>query len=106
MQVLRDLRLFHAGTPNVSANRVRPKPASSYVAPWYSRQPDARPMTQRAYRSLSLAGQKICAPIVGQEEDRQAEYYSDIYGSSDQQHKSYHKLVDGWLVPPTASPKL
>ena len=59
-------------------------------------------MTQRAFRSLTAAGQKICAAIVhGEEEDRQHEYYTDIFGRDDQQHKPYYKLVDGWLLPPT-----
>ena len=68
------MRNRHAGTPNVS-NRVRVKPASSFVAPWWSSQPDARPMTQRVYRSLSDHGRWICRGIVGEEEHYEAEYY-------------------------------
>ena len=73
--IIRDLRLFHAGTPNVSLDSVRVKPAASFVAPWWSSQPDARPMTQRVYRTLSPHGKRISSLIIGEEEDYDAEFY-------------------------------
>jgi hypothetical protein len=107
----------HAGTPNVSKDEVRAKPAASFVAPWWPSQPDARPMTRRAWRSLSSHGRKTCAALVSRdEEDFPAEFYGpELYGYRGEggeggalpEHKPYHRLVGGHLhKPAAASPRL
>ena len=82
--VIRDLRLFHAGTPNVS-RVVRPKPAASFVAPWWTSQPDACPMTRRVYRSLSAHGRRVSRGLFDAttaEEHFEIEWYpSSFFGA-------------------------
>jgi len=60
--VIRDIRAWHGGTPNLS-NEVRAIPNIEYYAPWF-REPMEISMPSDIYDTLSEHGQKICRYIV------------------------------------------
>lgn len=60
--VIRDVRAWHGGTPNLS-NEVRALPNAEFYAPWF-REPVQRSMPIELFETLSEHGKRICRPIV------------------------------------------
>jgi ectoine hydroxylase-related dioxygenase (phytanoyl-CoA dioxygenase family) len=56
--LLRDLRMWHRGTPNRS-ERPRPHLALVYVRPWYRFEQEAPALTRAAYEGLSERGKRL-----------------------------------------------
>ncbi len=56
--VMRDIRAWHAGTPNVS-REVRAMPNIEYYAPWFRSEGIMRCMPYERWRELSPHGQRI-----------------------------------------------
>ena len=63
--VLRDIRAWHGGTPNLSRD-VRAMPNIEYVAPWLENYPFTRCMPHAMWTELSPHAQRICRLIVCQ----------------------------------------
>lgn len=67
--VIRDLRAWHGGTPNVS-HELRAMPNVEYHAPWFSpEEGGARSMPRSLFATLSPEAQRICARIVADDAD-------------------------------------
>ena len=62
--LIRDVRAWHGGTPNVS-DHVRAIPNAEFYAPWF-REPMPRSMPRRVYDTLSEHGKKVCRYIVAE----------------------------------------
>ena len=62
--LIRDVRAWHGGTPNLS-DQVRAIPNAEYYAPWF-RQPMNRCMPREIYATLSPHGQRLCREIVAE----------------------------------------
>ncbi|MBM3457513.1 MAG: phytanoyl-CoA dioxygenase family protein [Armatimonadetes bacterium] len=56
--LLRDLRMWHRGTPNRSG-RLRPHLALVYVRPWYRFEQEVPSLTRAAFAALDPAGQRL-----------------------------------------------
>ena len=60
--LLRDLRTWHGGTPNLS-NAMRAIPSAAFMAPWFGeRQPLSMP--REMFDLLSEHGRRVCEPVV------------------------------------------
>ena len=59
--VIRDVRAWHGGTPNLS-NEVRAIPNAEFFAPWF-REPIPRSITRKIHDGLSEHGKDICRYI-------------------------------------------
>jgi hypothetical protein len=64
--MIRDVRAWHGGTPNLSSE-VRAIPNVEYLAPWY-REPLKRSMPRDLYQKLSDRGQYLARYIVAETE--------------------------------------
>ena len=73
--LIRDVRAWHGGTPNVS-DHVRSIPNAEFYAPWF-REPMPRSMPKRVYDTLSDHGKKVCRYIVA-EDDLVTGYREDL----------------------------
>ncbi len=60
--LIRDVRAWHGGTPNVS-QEVRAIPNAEFFAPWY-REPARRCVPRAMFDQLSEHGQRVCQHIV------------------------------------------
>ncbi len=65
--LIRDVRAWHGGTPNLS-DEVRAIPNAEYYAPWY-REPMSRCVPREVYENLSDHGRRICRYIVADPEE-------------------------------------
>jgi hypothetical protein len=55
---VRDLRMWHRGTPNRS-HGTRPHLAVVYTRPWYRFEQEVPTLNREAYASLSQRGQRL-----------------------------------------------
>jgi ectoine hydroxylase-related dioxygenase (phytanoyl-CoA dioxygenase family) len=60
--VVRDVRCWHGGTPNLS-DTIRPMTSAGYFAPWY-RASETKVLPRDLYQAMSPRGQKICRHLV------------------------------------------
>lgn len=65
--LIRDIRAWHGGTPNVS-DEVRSIPNAEFYAPWFH-EPMPKSMPRSVYDSLSEHGKHICRFIVADSSD-------------------------------------
>ncbi len=78
--MIRDVRAWHGGTPNVS-DEVRAMPNAEYFAPWY-REESRRFVPRDIYDSLSDFGKKLCQYVVADSaEDLVTGYKPDLGGT-------------------------
>ncbi len=78
--VLRDVRCWHGGTPNLS-NEVRAIPNAEFYAPWF-REPLRTSMPWDIYEGLSDHGKRVCRFIHGQPgEALDTGYHADLGGT-------------------------
>ena len=73
--MIRDVRAWHGGTPNVS-DQVRAIPNAEFYAPWF-REPMPLSMPKRVYDTLSDHGRKVCRYIVA-DDDLVTGYREDL----------------------------
>ena len=83
--LIRDIRAWHGGTPNLS-QEVRAIPNAEFYAPWF-REPLQESMPYDIYESLSEHGQKVCRYITSQPEIKIETGYKDDLGSTPRVHK-------------------
>ena len=78
--LIRDIRAWHGGTPNLS-QEVRAIPNAEFYAPWF-REPLQENMPYDIYESLSEHGQKVCRYITSQPEIKLKTGYRTDLGST------------------------
>lgn len=78
--LIRDVRAWHGGTPNLS-DEVRAIPNAEYYAPWY-REPMSVSMPRAIFDTLSDHGRKICRYIVADKDRQLTTGYRDDIGDS------------------------
>ena len=83
--LIRDIRAWHGGTPNLS-QEVRAIPNAEFYAPWF-REPLQPSMPYEIYQSLSEHGQKVCRYITMQPEIELKTGYRGDLGSTPKVHK-------------------
>ena len=83
--LIRDIRAWHGGTPNLS-QEVRAIPNAEFYAPWF-REPLRPSMPYDIYQSLSEHGQKVCRYIMMQPEEELKTGYRDDLGSTPKVHR-------------------
>ncbi len=76
--VIRDVRTWHGGTPNLS-NEVRVMPNAEFYAPWF-REPLLISMPRPVYETLSDHGQSVCRYIVADEGEQLPAGYRNNMG--------------------------
>lgn len=75
--LIRDVRAWHGGTPNVS-DEVRAIPNVEFYAPWY-REQVSRCMPKAVYDTLSDRGKRLCQHIVADsQEELETGYYENL----------------------------
>jgi ectoine hydroxylase-related dioxygenase (phytanoyl-CoA dioxygenase family) len=77
--MIRDVRAWHGGTPNLS-DEVRAMPNAEFYAPWF-REPMPRSMPYEIYETLSKHGQQVCRYIVADRGKTLKTGYRDDLGS-------------------------
>lgn len=82
--LIRDIRAWHGGTPNLSKT-VRSIPNAEFYAPWF-REPMALSMPHDIYQSLSDHGKKVCQYIVAPPGKTLATGYKKDLGSTPRVH--------------------
>ena len=78
--VIRDIRAWHGGTPNLS-NEVRALPNAEFYAPWF-REPLRRCMPREIFETLSDHGQSVCKYIVADKDRPLRTGYRDRMGAA------------------------
>lgn len=78
--LIRDVRAWHGGTPNVS-DEVRAIPNVEFYAPWFI-EPQARSMPRKIFDTLSPHGQHVCRYIVADSADEVATGYRNQFGQT------------------------
>ena len=78
--MLRDVRAWHGGTPNLS-DATRAIPNLEFYAPWF-REPMRRSMPYHMYETLSAHGKDVCRFIVADSNDEVETGYRDDIGSA------------------------
>ena len=78
--LIRDVRAWHGGTPNLS-DEVRAMPNAEFYAPWF-REPMRRSMPYHMYETLSAHGKDVCRFIVADSNDEVETGYRDDIGSA------------------------
>jgi len=78
--LIRDIRAWHGGTPNVS-NELRAIPNVEFYAPWFI-EPQPRSMPREIFNTLSLHGQHVCRFIVADPDDTLKTGYREKFGFS------------------------
>jgi ectoine hydroxylase-related dioxygenase (phytanoyl-CoA dioxygenase family) len=86
--LIRDVRAWHGGTPNLS-NEVRAIPNAEFYAPWF-REPIRPSMPRDLYEGLSDHGKRVCRYIVA-DADRElvTGYRADLGGTPTNKIKAY-----------------
>lgn len=69
--LLRDLRMWHRGTPNRSSG-TRPQLALVYTRPWYRFELDGPQLTRAEYDALSDRGQRLLRHVTPRDADHAA----------------------------------
>lgn len=82
--LIRDVRAWHGGTPNLS-DQVRAIPNAEFYAPWF-REPIARSMPNDVYQNLSEHGKKVCQYIAVPPDVTLATGYKEDLGSTPRVH--------------------
>ena len=77
--LIRDVRAWHGGTPNLS-NEVRAIPNAEFYAPWFH-EPMRRSMPREIYDTLSDHAKKVCRFIVADSAEEVVTGYRDDLGS-------------------------
>jgi hypothetical protein len=77
--LIRDVRAWHGGTPNVS-DEVRAIPNAEFYAPWF-REPMPTSMPRPIYDTLSDHGKRVCRYIVADKDETVSVGYRDDIGS-------------------------
>ncbi len=78
--VIRDVRAWHGGTPNLS-NEIRAIPNAEFFAPWFRQ--NVRPsLPQNLFESMSQRGQNVCREIVAPAGHRLTLGYRDNLGGT------------------------
>ena len=88
--MIRDVRAWHGGTPNLS-DHVRAIPNSEFYAPWF-REPMPKSMPKHIYDTLSEHGKKVCRFIVA-ENDLVTGYREDLGSGYGKKNKSDQKIA-------------
>ena len=77
--LIRDIRAWHGGTPNVS-DEVRAIPNAEFYAPWFH-EPMPKSMPRSIYETLSEHGKHLCRFIVADTVDEVKVGVRDDIGS-------------------------
>ena len=83
--LIRDVRAWHGGTPNLSGE-VRALPNAEYYAPWFH-EPMRRSMPYAIYETLSEHAKDVCRFIVADSKAEVETGYRDDIGSINRQTK-------------------
>ena len=83
--LIRDVRAWHGGTPNLS-DEVRALPNAEYYAPWFH-EPMRRSMPYAIYETLSEHAKDVCRFIVADSKAEVESGYRDDIGSINRQTK-------------------
>jgi ectoine hydroxylase-related dioxygenase (phytanoyl-CoA dioxygenase family) len=78
--MIRDVRAWHGGTPNLS-NEVRAIPNAEFYAPWF-REPLRVSMPRELYEDLSDHGKRVCRYIVADKDRELKVGYREDLGST------------------------
>jgi len=82
--LIRDVRAWHGGTPNLS-EKTRSIPNAEFYAPWF-REPIATSMPNEIYQSLSDHGKKVCQYIAAPPGEELATGYKKDLGNTPRVH--------------------
>ena len=90
--LIRDIRAWHGGTPNLS-DEVRAIPNAEFYAPWF-REPMPRSMPREIYDGLSEHGKKVCRYIVAEKDEELVTGYRDDLGNAPRRIREQHKKLE------------
>ncbi|MEM7016323.1 MAG: phytanoyl-CoA dioxygenase family protein [Pseudomonadota bacterium] len=83
--LIRDVRAWHGGTPNLS-NEVRAIPNAEFYAPWF-REPAKRSMPREIYDTLSEHAQRVSRFIVADKDRELVTGYHPDLGNTPRAHR-------------------